>query len=143
MGNGKGGYGITLDGNQVRLNQSYMGSKISFAPELLQMQPFSLYLDWAKCNLDKSANTACIYTDCKSVAHSVKPELLCSGRTLDAGLDCRGRAISVGRQIPGPSDEWFVPNISHSASRGRLTPQSQSWLQIGSISTRETMEPML
>jgi len=53
----------------------------------------------------------------------VKPVPLSDGSTPDADLDWRGRAIAWAVPVPGPWDEWFIPEFSHGARGGRLTPE--------------------
>jgi hypothetical protein len=45
----------------------------SIAQELGQIQPFSPYLDSAKCNLDESTQAALVRTFDKCVSQKVKP----------------------------------------------------------------------
>jgi hypothetical protein len=74
-----------------------------------------------------------VRTHYKCVAQKVKPVPFEDGSIPDAGLDLRGIAIARAVPIPGPWDEWFIPQFSHRA-RGRwLTPERIRELQIGSI----------
>jgi hypothetical protein len=77
----------------------------SIAPELSQIQPFSSYLDSAKCNLDKNTKAAWVRARYKCVAQKVKPVPLSDRSIPDAGLDWRGRAIARAVPIPGPWDK--------------------------------------
>jgi len=73
-------------------------------PELSQVQPFSSYLDSAKCNQDENTKAAWVRASYKCVAQKVKPVPLSDGSIPDAGLDWRGRAITRAVLIPGPWD---------------------------------------
>jgi len=108
-------------------------SKNSIALELSQIQPFSLYLHSAKCNIDENTKAAWVRACYKCLAQKVKPFPWSDGRTLDAGLDCRGRAIARAVPVPGRWDEWFIPKFSHRARGVRLTPERERELRIGSI----------
>jgi hypothetical protein len=108
-------------------------SKNSITPEHSQIQPFSSYLDSAKCNLDENTKAACVRALYKCVAQKVKPDPMSDGSIPDAGLDWRGRAIARAVPIRGLWDEWFIPKFSHGTTAGRLTPEGLRKLWIGSI----------
>jgi hypothetical protein len=108
-------------------------SKNSIAPELSQIQPFSSYLDSAKCNRGQNTKAAWVHARYKCVAQQVKPVPLWDGSIPGAGLDWRGRVIARAVPIPDPWDEWFIPKFSHGARGGRLTPERLRKLRIGSI----------
>ena len=118
-------------------------SKNSIAPELSQIQPFSSYLDSAKCNLDENTKAAWVHARYKCDAKKVKPVPLSDESIPDARLDWRGRAIARAVPIPGPWDKWFIPRFSHGARGGRLTPERLRELRIGSILWPKEEEALL
>jgi len=108
-------------------------SKNSMAPEHRQTQPFSSYLDLAKCNLGEHTESARVRACYKRNAQKTKPVPLSDVCIPDAGLDCTGRAIAHAIPIPAPWDKWFMPKLSHGGRGGRLTPERVQELQIDSI----------
>jgi len=105
----------------------------SIAPKLSQIQPFSLYHDEVKCNLDEYDKGASVHARYKCVSQKVKPVPLSDECTPDARLDWRGRAIARALPIPGPWDEWFISKCSHRARGGKITPQKLQESRIGSV----------
>ena len=117
--------------------------KNGITPDLSQIQPFSLYLDSAKCNLDQNSNAAWVHTCYKYVAQKVKPVRLPDGCTLPAGIHLSGRAIAQAVPVPGPRDEYFIPQLYHRARRGWLTPRILCDIQRGNICTTKKQEGLL
>ena len=105
----------------------------SIAPELSQIQPFSLYLDSAKCSLDENTKAALVHVRYKCVIQKVKFVPVSDDSIPDATLDWRGKGIARVVPIPGPLDRWFVPKLSHQARGGSLTPERLQELCIGGI----------
>jgi hypothetical protein len=68
--------------------------KNRIAPELIQIQSFSLYRDSAKCNLDENTKAAWVHTCYKCIAQKVNLVPLSDGCIPDAGLDWRGRVVN-------------------------------------------------
>ena len=108
-------------------------SNNSIAPWLSQIEPFSSYSDWAKCNLDQNTKSAWVRTHYKCVAQKVNHVPMWDGRIPDPGLNWRGWAIARAVPMPGPADEWFMLKFSHRARGGRLTPERSLELLIGRI----------
>jgi len=79
--------------------------KNSIPPKLGQIQPFSSYLNSARCNLDENTKTVRVCSRYKCIAQKVKPVPLSDGSIPDAGLDWRGRGIARAVPLPGPWDE--------------------------------------
>jgi hypothetical protein len=113
------------------------------APELGQIQPFSFYLDLAKCNFDGITKAAWVRTRYKCVAQNLNPVPLPDRSIPNAGLDCRGRAIPRTVPIPGPRDKLNIPQFSPEARGGMGTTERLPELWIGSMSWPNEKEALL
>ena len=84
MVDGMRGSGEGKQGNQERIHGICVGINNGIAPERSQKQPFSLYLDSAKCNLDENTKAPRVRAQYKCVAQKVKPVPLLDGSVQDA-----------------------------------------------------------
>lgn len=74
------------------------------ALDLRQIQPNSLHLDSAKCNLNDNTKAALVRACYKSVVQQVKIVPLLDGNIPDDGTDWSRRAIAQGIPIPDGLD---------------------------------------
>jgi len=80
-------------------------SKNSMAPEQSQIQPFSSYLNVAKCNLDEHTKPGWVRAPYECVAQKVRPVSLSDVSIPAARLDWKGSAIARAVPIAGPWDD--------------------------------------